>query len=416
MTQIVRLSKLLGQRLLDAGGEPVGAVVDLVARFADEGYPPVTGALVKAAGSELFAPSHRLGLIDEESVRLNPGIEVGRLNAFERRPGEVLLRRDVLGHPLIHLGEHHHARLVRAADVDVAQVAGAWRVVGIDASRRRWSWRHKDGDGHQCFVDWARLEPFVGHVPTARLRLRLRRLAQLHPGEIADLVEEASKAESAEIIAAIGQDRELEADVFEELDQDHQLELVSKRTDAEVARLLASMAPDDAADLLTEIDQERREPILAAMAPAQEQRLRSLLRYHPETAGGMMTPMAVCFSPGDTVGAALRRIGSGADIPETIDTVFVCAPDGRLVAAMRLAEMLRVPPDAVLGVAARADPPRVSTGADLSDVALTMTDFNLATLPVVDDDERVVGVVTVDDLLELLVPEAWRRRAEAAGE
>jgi Mg/Co/Ni transporter MgtE len=102
----------------------------------------------------------------------------------------------------------------------------------------------------------------VAHVPTARLRIPYRKLARLHPAQIADLVEAASHDEGEEIIEAVGQDRELEADVFEELDTEHQLEFIRTRSDAEAARLLATMAPDDAADLLTELDQERRLPVL----------------------------------------------------------------------------------------------------------------------------------------------------------
>ena len=117
-------------------------------------------------------------------------------------------------------------------------------------------------------MDWASIEPFVAHVPTARLRIPYRKLARLHPAQIADLVEAASHDEGEEIIEAVGQDRELEADVFEELDAEHQLEFIRSRSDAEAARLLATMAPDDAADLITELDQERRLPILAAPAAA----------------------------------------------------------------------------------------------------------------------------------------------------
>ena len=109
-------------------------------------------------------------------------------------------------------------------------------------------------------MPWTELEPFVGHVPTSRLRLAHRRIAQLHPAQIADLVEAASHEEGEEILEAVGQDKELEADVFEELDDEHQLEFLDERSDREVAAVLSRMASDDAADLLLEIEQERRRP------------------------------------------------------------------------------------------------------------------------------------------------------------
>ena len=145
-------------------------------------------------------------------------------------------------------------------------------------------------------VDWASIEPFVAHVPTSKLRIPYRKLSKLRPAQIADLVEAASHEEGEEIIEAVGQDLELEADVFEELDTEHQTEFVRSRSDAEAARLLSSMAPDDAADLIGDIDQERRLPILALLPEPQQRKVRSLLSYHPETAGGLMSPDFLCLS------------------------------------------------------------------------------------------------------------------------
>ena len=149
------------------------------------------------------------------------------------------------------------------------------------------------------FLDWADMEPFVGHVPTARLRFSHRKLANLHPAEIADLVEAASHDEGEELIEAIAQDRELEADVFEELDEHHQLEFIRERPDTQVAAVVARMAADDAADLISEIDQDRRGRVLALLPSAQRAQIEALLDYNPETAGGMMSPDFICLSPGD---------------------------------------------------------------------------------------------------------------------
>src|SRR5581483_332020 len=118
---------------------------------------------------------------------------------------------------------------------------------------------------HDQFVPWERMEAFVGHVPTSRLKLRSRRLARLHPAQIADLVEAASHEEGEEILEAVGQDKELEADVFEELDDEHQVEFLRERSDREIAAVLGRMETDDAADLLLQIGQDRRLPVLNLM-------------------------------------------------------------------------------------------------------------------------------------------------------
>jgi len=409
----LQVGKITGNAVTDDAGAVVGRVVDLVARFADDGYPPVTGVIVKNDDAEFFIPTHRLSGLSEGAMAVS-----GRgsaLTPFERRPGEVLLERDVLGRQLIFLGEHHRGRLVRAAGIVLAERQGQWQVVAIDTGRRR-RWSLRGQSEHTTRLDWSTVEPFLSHVPTSRLRLRFRRLVQMHPGEIADLVEEASPAEADEIIEAVGQDRDFEADVFEELDQEHQLDLVAKRSDQQVADLLDKMAADDAADLLAEIERDRREPILALMSDASARRLRNLLRYNPQSAGGLMSPGGLCLGADTTIGEALERLRRADDLPETVDTVLVVDDQCHLMAAVRLLELVRAPAAATLGAVAHSDPPRVRTSADLVEVTLVMTDYNLSTLAVVDDDDHVVGVITIDDIVEQLVPDNWRRRAEAGAD
>src|SRR5205085_4357294 len=143
---------------------------------------------------------------------------------------------------------------------------------------------------HRQFVAWTDMEPFVGHVPTSRLKLASRRLARLHPAQIADLVEAASHEEGEEILEALAQDKELEADVFEELDDEHQVEFLRERSDQEAAAVLSRMEPDDAADLLLELEQDRRLPVLNLLPPANQRKIKNLLGHNPETAGGLMNP------------------------------------------------------------------------------------------------------------------------------
>ena len=176
----------------------------------------------------------------------------------------MLLAEDLLARHLINLVR---GRIMVANEIEIAQIDGRWEVVGVDPGRRSFFRRvlgHKIGSHVQTdsIVDFASIEPFVSHVPTARLRIPYRKLAKLHPAQIADLVEQASHEEGEEIIEAVGLNRELEADVFEELDTSTSLSFSESRSDEESARLLSRMEPDNAADLITEIDQERRLAIL----------------------------------------------------------------------------------------------------------------------------------------------------------
>jgi len=409
---VVHLSSLLRSPLLDRAEERLGRVEDLIVRLADGGYPPVTGVKAKIGGRELFVPVDRIAALSPGAVHLSG--EKLSLGRFERRAGEVLLGADVLGRKLVDV-EADPPRLVTAHEIELTCVEGWWRVVGVDHSaraqlRRALPRRLRGLFADRPFLDWADMEPFVGHVPSSRLRFSHRKLANLHPAEIADLVEAASHDEGEEIIKAVAQDRELEADVFEELDEHHQLEFIRERPDAQVAAVVARMAPDDAADLIDEIDQERRGRILALLPATQRRRIEALLGYNPSTAGGLMSPDFISLAPADTVAQAIAKVRASGQEGGMLTTVYVLDADGRLHGSVFIVALLRAEAERALQEIAEREPVFTSTDADLPEVARMMTDYNLVMLPVLDGEERMVGVVTVDDVLELTLPSGWRRR------
>jgi len=409
---VVHLSTVLRSPLLDRAGERLGRVEDLIVRLADGGYPPVTGLKARIGGRELFVPVAAVAALEPGAVRLAG--EKLSLRRFERRVGEVLLGQDVLGRTLVDV-EADPPVLVTAHEIELACIDGWWRVVGVDHTARARLRRRLPGPlkgllADQAFLDWTALEPFVGHVPSARLRFSHRKLANLHPAEIADLVEAASHEEGEEIIKAVGQDRELEADVFEELDEHHQLEFIRERPDEQVAAVIARMAADDAADLIVEIDQDRRARILALTAPIQQRQIEKLLGYNPQTAGGLMSPDCIVLAEGYTVAGAIERLRSSEIPPTTLTTIYLRDGEGKLSGSVAVVTLLRSDPNVSLSQIAEHEPVSVHTDADLPEVARTMTDYNLVMLPVVDDGQHLVGVVTVDDVLELTLPAGWRRR------
>jgi Mg/Co/Ni transporter MgtE len=322
----------------------------------------------------------------------------------------VLLNRDLAARHLINIVG---ARLVRANDIELASLDGSWVVVGVDTSTRpvlrrllpRPLRRNVEAGP---ILDWTSIEPFVGHVPTARLRLTHRKLARLHPAQIADLVEAASHDEGEEIIEAVGQDRELEADVFEELDPDHQREFVESRSDTEVARLLSKMAPDDVVDFITELDQERRLPVLELLPAELQRKVRSLLSYNPETAGGLMSPDFLALPGATSVAVALEEVRTSDVPPESLGMMYVTDSNHCLFGVVPLITLVRAEQAAALGDLAKTEPVTIKPDADVHEVVRTMTDYNLSILPVVDDSCRMIGQITVDDVLELLQPSGWR--------
>ncbi|HEV2369176.1 MAG TPA: CBS domain-containing protein [Acidimicrobiales bacterium] len=407
--ELLHLSCVIGAPVIGPAGDRLGRTVDLIVRLDGATYPPLSGVVANIGGRELFVPIDQVDGISVECVRLKAATL--SLDRFERRRSEVLLGKDLARRHVIYM---EAARLVRANEIELACVDGRWAVIGIDTSSRS-SLRHffprfmrgriKGGQ----VIDWSQIEPFVGHVPTARLRIPFRRLSRLHPALIADLVEAASHDEGEEIIQAVGQDRELEADVFEELDVEHQVEFLNSRSDAEAARVLARMAPDDAADLIVELEQDRRLSILQLLPGPAQRKVRRLLSYNPETAGGLMSTDFVEVPASRRVGQVLDAVRGSTTPPEAVAVVYLSDADGRLVGTALLADLVRADADEPVAEVSRPDPIALPPDADVHEIVRKMTDFNLALVPVTDADDRMIGQITVDDVLELLLPSGWRR-------
>jgi len=416
MPKIIHLSSVAGSPLLDSSGERLGRVEDLIVRLEPGPSLPVAmGLKARIGGRELFVPIDRVEQLGPDAVRTST--TKLDLAQFERREDELLLREDVLDRSLINVAT---ARLVKAREVELICEDGAWRVAGIDPSLRPRLWRflprrfRGHDTEHKRFIPWSDIEPFLAHVPTSRLKLATWRLRRLHPAQIADLVEAASHEEGEEILEAVGEDKELEADVFEELDDEHQVEFLRERSDKEAADVLARMASDDAADLLLELDQERRLPILNQLPAPKQRKIRSLLGHNPSTAGGMMNPDFVSVPADATVSQALAQVRASDLGPQQVSIVCVLDGQGKLVGTLSLAELVRADENQPVASLTDGSLPTVAVEADLPEVARVMTDYNMIAIPVVDGDGKPVGIIAVDDVLELLLPEEWRWRAGAA--
>src|SRR5437868_526841 len=408
------LTQLLKSPVLNPAGTEVGRVEDFIVKLTEGTYPPVTGLKVRVGAEDVFVGKGLIDSLEPGGVRLNT--HTIRTEAFQRRPGEVLLAADVLGH---HLVDVNKGRIVQAHDLVLAPSDDGWYLAGIDRSpqamlRRLLPRRGRPDLRRHAILDWKDVQPFVGHVPTAKLLMPLQRLRRLHPAQIADIVEGASHDEGQEIIEAVESDPALTADIFEELDPEHQVEFIKSKSNEDAARILERMAPDDAADLLSELDQERRKPVFDMMSVSQQHKLRKLLQYHPTTAGGMMSPDYVWVIRGATVDMALEAVRIDDKTPhQLLNTVFVTESEGRYVGSIGVADLLK------------ADPTRkvddlqltscyVHGNADFADVTLVMADYNLTALAVTDAAENLIGAISSDDVIEALVPEDWRARVEAS--
>ncbi len=321
----------------------------------------------------------------------------------------------MLGHRLIDV---ENARLVRAADLELARDGGEWVLAGVDTRRRPrrlFGLLAPDSQADAgVFRDWHDFEWLIGHASSALLRGPFARIRRLKPAQIADLLENASKEEETEILGRVHADPELEADVFEELDEDLATRLLGARTDEEIAAVLARMRADDAADAIAELPQRRRQPVLDLLPPGQRTKVLTLMGFNSTSAGGLMWMDFVALPSMASVSDALDRVRESVMLqPEALTSVHAVDDDGGLRGVARLVTLVQSDPGATVIDVSDTDPVRVGADTDITDVAVLMTDYNLITIPVVDDERRLLGVITVDDVLEVTLPDDWRRREAA---
>lgn len=414
----LRLSELLKRPVADSGRESLGRLSDVIVRLRGSDYPLVTGIVVAIGGGrEVFVPLEQVAAFEGDVLELTTAKL--DLRQFERREGEVLLSADVLGHRLIDV---ENARLVRAADLQLYRDRAEWVLSGVDTRRRPRRLfgllgadpKTAPADGGVAFRDWHDFESLIGHEGSALARRPFARVFRLKPAQIADLLEDASKNEETEILGRVHDDPELEADVFEELDEDLATRLLGARTDPEIAAVLSRMRADDAADAVAELPQARRQPVLDLLPAPQRTKVLTLLGFNQTSAGGLMGVDFVAVPSMRTVAEALDAIRESATLqPEALTSVHAVDSDGGLRGVASLVALIQSDPAWALIDVCDTDPVRVGTDTDVMDVAVLMTDYNLVTIPVVDDERRLLGVITVDDVLEVTLPDDWRRREAA---
>ncbi len=409
--RVLHLSELVGRPITDKQGESIGKLADIIVRLRGAEHPLVTGLVAALGNREVFVPLEQASSFNGQVLKLTSArLDLRR---FERRHGEVLLRADVLGHRLIDVPSAH---LIKAVDLELRRHGSEWVLAGVDTRRRARGLLRLLAPPEQAhvFEEWANFEPLIGHASSALLRGPFGRIRRLKAAQIADLLEEASRAEETEILSQVHADPELEADVFEELDEDLAIRLLGARTDVEIAEVLNRMRADDAADAISELPQRRRQPVIDLLPAGQRAKVLTLMGFNPTSAGGLMG-MDFLAVPADVlVGEALAAVGGSRNLePEALTSVHALDQDGRLCGVATVVTLLQADPAARLSDVYDDDPVRIGADTDVVDVAVLMSDYNLVTIPVVDDNRTMIGLITVDDVLEVTLPGDWRRREAA---
>ncbi|MFN2596525.1 MAG: magnesium transporter MgtE N-terminal domain-containing protein [Pyrinomonadaceae bacterium] len=403
------LSQVLGRQLLDAEGEPVATIKDVLVRLGED-HPPVTGLVARFARRDFYVPRSQFAQFGKPGARLNT--DELNLSPFARRDGEVLLARDVLDKQLIDVDGK---RVVRVNDVQLIKTGDDWRVSGADVSLQG-LWRRLAPAGFFGsqktveVIDWADVGYLATDAATVQLKSSGRKLARLHPVEIARLAESLSFQQGAEMLASL--DDETAAETLEEMHEEHQARIIGDMDEERAADILEQMSPDEAADVLGDLPEEVAEDLLSRMDADEQAEVAELLPYEDDTAGGLMTTEFVTLPKGLTVGEALSTLREMAETPNMIYYLYVVEAEGswKLSGLITLRSLILADPTYPLEQVMRDDFQTAHPDDPAREVAETIAEYNLLALPVVDDVGEIAGIVTVDDAMEWLLPKGWRQR------
>jgi CBS domain-containing protein len=405
------VARLAGLAVFDPIGDQVGRIRDAVARVRDGGRAPRVVGLVAEMPlrRRIFLPIGRVVSIDADAVVLSSGTL--NLRRFSKRAGELLVLEELLDRQVA-ISESGRAATV----VDVAMEAdrvGGWEVsrVAVRENTGRLARR-----GQLQELDWAQVSGLSGVAVGQGTASLLEVFDQMRPADLAYALQEMPDARRNEIAAALDDDRL--ADVLEELPERDQVEILTALGRERAADVLEEMDPDDAADLLAELPKPDQEELLDLMEPDEAGPVRALLAYRPGTAGSVMTSEPVILTPDATVAEALARVREPQLSPAIAAQVFVArapmaTPTGRYLGVVHFQRLLREPPSAMLGgIVDKGIDPLAPTTA-LLEITQRMATYNLVAIAVVDDLDRLVGAVTVDDVLDHMLPPDWRDRDQA---
>ena len=369
----------------------------------------MAGFVARYRRRDFFLPRWRISDFGEAGARLNS--DILDLRPFVRRDGEVLLARDVLDKQLIDVDGK---RVVRVNDVQIIEAANEWHVTGADVSLaglwRRLAPAMLRSRRPVEVIDWADVGYLATDAATVQLKSSRGKLARLHPVEIARLAEAFSYQQGAEIVESL--DDETAAEMLEEMPAERQAQILGDMDEERAADILEHMSPDEAADVLGDLPEEKAEDLLQRMEDEEQADVAELLPYADDTAGGLMTNEFVTLPLDLSVGEALARLREMAETPNMIYYLYVVAAEDswKLVGVIALRSLILADPTAPLEHVMRTDLQMAHPDDRAGDVAQKIAEYNLLALPVVDDAGEMLGIVTVDDAIEILLPKDWRQR------
>lgn len=412
-------TQLRHRPLVDSHGVTVGRLEDLVV-LALGAKPQVTKLCLRRPDREEWILPWELvaDFSTDPGAPMRLRSAAADLSPVSLRPEETRLAKNVLDKKVVDTGRK---KVVRVNDIELEQREGRLYVTGVEGGLRSLL-RHLKSerlaerlaatvgtDLRREVVAWEAVEPLETELTRAKRHAVYTKLAKLHPADIADIMEELNPSERATILAAM--DEATAAEAITEAEPEVQASVVQMMEPEKAADILEEMEPDEAADILSDLPEAKAEELLETMEPEEAQEVEELLEHEEDTAGGLMTTEHVAFAPTVTVAEAIRRIRDEAKEAETIYYLYVTDPQERLLGVLSLRELILADPGQRLEQIMHTDVVSAQPETGLRKVAELQTKYNLLALPVVGGEGEMLGIITVDDVLNLILPMIWKKRA-----
>ncbi len=408
----VYVARLVGLPVFDPQGDQVAKVRDIVVALRSEANQPrVLGLVTEVFGRRrIFVPMTRVTHVDAGQVSITGLLNMRR---FEQRPTETLvmaqmLDRSVTIAPSGIQGTVYDVAMEQARNRD-------WVISRVAVTEAAKGFRRR---GQTHVAEWRDVEGLTRREETQGATQLLASMNEMRPADAAHMMHGLPPERRKAVIAALGDERL--ADVLEELPEEDQVEILEYLDSERAADVLEEMSPDDAADLIADLPPAMATTLLALMEPDDAEDVRRLMSYAEHTAGAMMTPEPVILDPQATVADALAHVRNPELTPSLAALVYICrqpleTPTGRLLGAAHIQRLLREPPSTLVAAALDESMDPLRPEATIDQVAAHLATYNLVAAPVVDEEGRLLGAVTVDDLLDHMLPENWRDNAVRPG-
>ena len=407
------ISEIVGKPVLvleDHTSRTIGKVADFVVNAPGDTFPKVDSIVVKTKSGSVLAPSETVFDIGEKGVFL-------RIEPTEPAPPEdeaLYLIEDLFDKQIVDVDGR---KLVRINDLEIANTGGVLRVVAADIGisgllRRLGATRLAPAVFDRIprtMISWNDVAPIEGHNPSdVRLSVSQTRLARLHPSDLAEIISELSTNDAARVIDQL--DDETAADALEHLEPDKQKSLIDEVGTARAADIIEEMDSDDAADLLGELPETQQSELLAEMEPETAGELRELVEYPEDTAGGLMTTDYMWIYPHRTAAATIDKLREIAPETEFIYYLYVVDHNDKLLGVLSVRQLLLAQPNETIHAIMNTDVVHVGPRTSAQDVAGTIARYDMLACPVLDDEGKMLGIVTVDDAIDAILPEKLKRK------